>query len=328
MNNKNISINYWKILKQAWEITWKNKYLWWFGLFVSLSGSGSFSYSFNSENKSQNDLWNRPEVTDFIYNNFQWILIGASILLVIFIIFIILSLIGRGALIASIEKNIKGETSDFHSGMRDGKNNFGKIFLIALALGLFLFLTILILSLPVIFLFLSHDYLIGFFMAILAFFIALPIFILTAYLKIYGYIYVVLGKLNFWPAIENSYTLFRKNLASSILMGLLFFVIHIILSLTMLMIFIPIAIVFLAIGFVLFFIAGKIGIVIAVVVGLLSLFAACLVVLSFYETFAQVVWILFFHQIAKPKVEEIIAEPEKETNTIPKAMPVIELTKK
>src|SRR3989339_171008 len=33
-------MKYTNILKQSWDITWKNKYLWFFGLFAALLGNG------------------------------------------------------------------------------------------------------------------------------------------------------------------------------------------------------------------------------------------------------------------------------------------------
>ena len=40
---------YRNILKQAWKITWRNKYLWWLGIFAALLGNGGeFEILFNN----------------------------------------------------------------------------------------------------------------------------------------------------------------------------------------------------------------------------------------------------------------------------------------
>jgi len=40
---------YRNILKQAWQLTWRNKYLWWFGIFAALLGNGGeFEILFNN----------------------------------------------------------------------------------------------------------------------------------------------------------------------------------------------------------------------------------------------------------------------------------------
>src|SRR3989338_4797304 len=40
---------YRNILKQAWTLTWRNKYLWWFGIFAALLGNGGeFEILFNN----------------------------------------------------------------------------------------------------------------------------------------------------------------------------------------------------------------------------------------------------------------------------------------
>ena len=48
-------INYLQIIKDAWKITWKNRYLWWFGFFVTLGGGGGMNYFFNSGEEEKLD---------------------------------------------------------------------------------------------------------------------------------------------------------------------------------------------------------------------------------------------------------------------------------
>jgi len=249
--------------------------------------------------------------------------------LAIYILLIVLNILGRGALIDSVNKQSQKKLANFKSGMAAGRKYFWRIFLLALSLGLFIFSTIVIVITPIVFLFFSHNYIIGAFMAILAALILIPLFILATYLKIYGYLYIVLGNLKFWPALENAYKLLRENILPSIIMLFLFLpVVSIIWIIIFLMTIFPVAVIFFGMGLILFFIAGEIGVIITLLIGLACLFIFMLIFRSVYETFVQAAWVLFFQKIAKPKIEELAKEPQLDSSPITHAMPIIELENK
>lgn len=322
-----MKINFLKILKDSWQITWKNRYLWWFGFFIALSTIGSGSNFFPDNKDGKEDMIATQQVIDFIQQYIHWIILGFFILFILLIIFAILNVLGRGALIDSIGKIIKKEPTNFKLGFREGKKNFWKIFLISFSLGILIFTTVLILATPVIFLFINKNYIIGSFMAFLAFLIFIPLIILANYMKIFGYIYAILGNLNFWPALENAYNLFQKNILSSIIMGLIFIPVNIIVFAFFVLVAIPIALVFLIIGLIVFLVAGKIGAIIVGTIGAIVFLFIILLLRSVYEVFAQSAWILFFHEIAKPKIEETVTQTIPETTPIEKAMPIAEYEK-
>jgi hypothetical protein len=323
-----MSINYLKIIKDAWKVTWKNRYLWWFGFFVIISGGGSgMNYFFGGEEKKINPV-KEQQLMDFFSNNLSWIVVAIAIAFLLLVIFLILGIVGRGALISSIEKNSKGQASDFKSGWLDGKKNFWKILAINFFLGFLVLLILLILITPIAILFLNKNYIIGGILVFLAILIFIPIAILSAYLKIYGYIYAILGKLNFWPAIENAYGLFVKNIWTSILMSLIFIPISIVLMFIVFAVFLLLFFIFLIFGGLAYLIAGKIAAIAVGSVGFIIFLFLMLFVRSIYEVFAQAVWIFFFREIATPKAEEVLAEiKEEEKETVAKPMPVVESKK-
>lgn len=317
-------INYFKIIKDAWAITWKNRNLWWFGFFVTLGGGGGINYFFNSGEEKELDPAQTEKILEFFSENMHWIITFAIIAFLLLIIFSILNIIGKGALITSIEKKSKGQIADFKSGWDSGKKNFWKIFIIDFSLGLFVFFTLLILISPVAILFLNKNYVIGGILAFIAILIFIPIAILSSYLKTYGYFYSVLGKLNFWPAIENAYNLFVKNIWASIILSLIFIPLGIILMLIILAIIPIFLIIFLAIGAIGYFTLGKIAAIIIGAVGVFIFFIYAIFVKSIYAVFSQSIWILFFHEIATPKIPEAVIEVETKTEPVIKPMPVIE----
>ncbi|MDO9399369.1 MAG: hypothetical protein Q7T79_01620 [bacterium] len=320
-----MNINYLQIIKDAWKITWKNRYLWWFGFFITLGGGGSMNYFFNSGEEKKLDPAQNEKILEFFSQNMHWILTFTIIVFLLLIIFYILCIIARGALIASIEKNSKGQVANFKSGWDSGKKNFWKIFIIDFSLGLFIFITLLILIAPVAILFFNKNYIIGGILAFLAILIFIPIAILSNYLRTYSYFYSILGKLNFWPAVENAYNLFVKNIWASILLSLIFIPLGIILMLIILAILPLLFIIFLVLSGIGYLAIGEITAIVIGAIGIAIFFLYAIFVKSIYAVFSQAIWILFFHEIASPKITEEIVTIETTTEPLSKPMPVIEV---
>lgn len=318
-------INYFQILKNAWVITWHNKYLWWFGFLLSLSGSGGFfNYHFGDFNQIENggiSPETKKQVVDFFASYADWIIVGSVALAIALLFFLILGTIARGGLIKSIEKISKGEAIDFKTGFGEGKEYFWKLLFINLAIGIFLLALIATLSIPIIFLFYGKAYILGSLLAIGALIILIPVLILAHFSKIYGYIYAIMGNVSFGSAIENGYLLFRKNLSASIIMSLLLMVAGIIFGITAILILIPFIVLFLIIGAVLYLIMQKIGVAIAAIFGGIALIAIMLFLQSIFQTFLQTSWVLFFKEIASPKIPETVAETVPEKISSPSAAP-------
>lgn len=318
------NINYIEIIKSAWQITWKNRFLWWFGLLIALSSGPGVNYGFNSGKKSDFDDASIQKFAEFISMHWQWIITGIIFLAVVVIVLIILGIIARAGLIKSIHYICKNNPGGFKSGMIEGKKYFWRLFFLGIIILVLIFASIFVLAIPVIFLVASKAYASGIFLGFLAFLIFIPVMILVSFLKIFGHFYIVLGDLSMWNALEKAYELFQNNLLASIIMGLLFIPLGIFLMLVILAIIISLAVVFIAIGFMLYAIFGNIGAMISVAIGIICFLAIFVVMRSAYETFAQAAWYLFFSEIAKPKTEARILEKavEKEEKVLPVADPV------
>lgn len=316
-------INYLDIIKKAAAITWKNKHLWWFGLFVSLASAGSsFNYSSGSGKDFTGGRITEERVMSFMSDHAALVIGVGAVAVVLFILFLMLGIIGRGALIKSIGKVLKNEPVDFKSGMREGKKYFWKILGIGFLSTIFIFLAAVILITPIVFLFLNKAYVSAVLLVLLAIAILIPFIILSVFIRVYGYIYAVLGDLKIWASVENAYALLRKNLGVSVIMGLIFILIGMILGLSLIMLLVPIVAALVVLGSLFYLILKGGGVVIAIGLGAIIVIAITLFVRSVYETFAQAVWILFFHEIAKPKVEETVAEEAEEIRAAPAPDPV------
>lgn len=309
-------INYLEILKKSWQITWQNKHLWWFGFFVALSGWGG-ALNYNAGESQSLEKFSGQEIIDFASTHATLIISAATLALLILILFLILGIISRGALIASAEKIITQKESNFRSGFADGKKYFWKILWLGLSVSLLTILTLCVLIAPVAFFFYQKSYVIGFILLILALAIIIPILFIAAFLRIYGYLYAVLGNLSVGDALENAYELLRQNVLASIFICLIFFAINIVFGLLLIGLLMPVTLVFLAIGFALSLVFQKIGVALAIAIFTLIMLPIIMWLKSLYEVFAQIFLVLFFHEIAKPKVEEKIAEPVAEEKPLP-----------
>lgn len=320
-----LKINYLNILKKAGSVTWKNKRLWWFGFLASLAGAGSsFNYFTGNGKDFAGGKITEEKIMSLVSDHIA-LVVGAGIALAALCVsFLILGIIGRGALIKAIAKTLKNEPVDFKSGMREGKKYFWKILGIGFLSAIFIFLAVIILVTPIVFLFMDKAYISGVLLSLLAVAILIVFIILAAFIRVYGYIYAALGELKIWPSIENAYNLLRKNLSVSIIMGLIFILLGIILGLSLIMLLVPIMAALVVLGSFLYLILKAVGIAIAIGLGAIIVLAITLFVRSVYETFAQTVWILFFYEIAKPKVEEAVtvAEAVSEIKVAPAPDPV------
>ena len=310
-------IQYLEIIKEAFRITWKNRYLWWFGLLASLTSTGStFSNLWPDSGTNNPDNQSAEKFFQFLHNNLGFIVMVAVVILIIFIALAVLGILGRGALIKAIARNLKGEVTGFKSGLRESKKYFWRILAIDLLILFSFILVLVVLAIPVIFLFANKNILAGLLLTMMAIAIMIPIILLVVFLRMYGYLYVVLGELGFWHSLENAYLLLKNNLASSLVLFLLFVPLGFVMLAVIMAIFIPLVIIFLIIGVIAYLVAQSAGAAIVALLGILFFIVIIFFIKAVYETFAQTVWILFFREIASPKVTEKVAEKVTEPKSI------------
>jgi len=311
------NINYLNILRKAWSITWHNRYLWWFGFFIALTSSGSL-LNYSSRNNDNAPQMNQ-QFADLLNQHAGWILAGAIILLLAFVALLIMRILSRSALILSIEKHSKNKPSDFSTGLKEGKKYFWRVLLISFLIQAAVMAVALLIVTPIAFLFMTRSYILGALLTLAGIVIIAPLLVLAFFLVNYSLIYAVTSDLSISEAIENGYSLFRKNIWTSILMTLLLILIAIALLISTLFIIFFLAIIFFVIGLIAFLLLNKIGAAIILALAVILFLLIFLGLRSVYETFYQAAWIFFFHEIASPKVAETIAEtvPEIKPETAP-----------
>ena len=313
MENQSKNVDYIQLLKDAWKITWENKFLWWFGFLITLGGGGmsGFNFSGNEEEVS-------PEVIENINYYWsmyrEWIIAGIVILFLIILAFYFLSIIGRGGLIVSLVKIGKSEEVNFSSGFKEGRSFFWKLFLLNLVFGGVLLFIVAVLSFPIARLVYLEAYGAATLLGLVALPIIISVFILATFLKIYSQIYLVGNKVQVFDSIRLAYSIFKGNIKGSILMGITLMIVGIIFGFALLMAIFVLTIPFIIIGLLCAFTVGMAGAISVAILGVVALIIFAIVWRSVYTVFIQAVWILFFNKIAispneeKEKLEEKIEE--------------------
>ncbi|HEX7586079.1 MAG TPA: hypothetical protein VF390_00365 [Patescibacteria group bacterium] len=299
-------INYLEIIKTAARVTWRNKYLWWFGFFSLLSTiSGNFFQVWSRGKNIQGQ-----EVLDFTASHEELVIFLASLLLFLWVIFVVLGIIAKGGLIKSLKNATENKKFGLKNGLREGKKYFWKVFLIGAFSAVFILATLIVFMIPIGFLFYNKAYFLGGLLSLLAMVIFIPVLFLVSFIRIYAYFYVILSDLPLSEALENAYALLRKNIVPSLIISLIFLVVGTLATVVAFLFIIPIIVIFFLIGTLLFFLAQQVGILITALAGLTFMFLVMIFGGSIYQVFAQAILLLFFYEIATPKIKEEV-EAEK-----------------
>lgn len=222
-------MDYFGIVKHAFKLTLKNKFLWIFGILAG--GSAGFSgMNFNMPMTSSSSAnWSKMfdnSGSTFDYASF-WANYGVMILilLVIFglisIVFFILNLVSQAALVKSVEKIDKQEKIDFYIGFNKGWHQFWRIWGMNLIFLFIILASLVVLIVPVAVLVMAGQYVIAIILGILLFVICLALWILIGFISPYSLRVLVLKKLSIFDSIRESLHLVRDNLGSVIVMYLL-----------------------------------------------------------------------------------------------------------
>ena len=218
---KNKQIDFKNILLSAWKIARKNKYLWQFGFVLTVASFFSNMMILVDDGRREMlGIFNFFWLENFLTKNFFKNENVLAIFLVTALIFSLARIVFQGALIFSIEKEIEKKKNNFKIGLKKGKIYFWSLFFFSLISEGIIFLAFFVLFFPVAILVSKGSYVGGIFLGFSALLIFISLVGLIFFLKKFGYLYLVLGKLNIRESMELAYALFRKNFWQSLWMGL------------------------------------------------------------------------------------------------------------
>jgi len=253
--------SYRSLLKQAWDIIWKHKYLWFFGLFASLTAiGGSVEYQLISQKFNQdlaggtyiglNSLFLLGEFCQnilaglinifqyniwFILNFLTFLLLSLTLLSV----FVWLAITSQAALVYKVKKILTSSKKLANLGIRQGltvgHQHFWTVLGLNILIKFLISLAFFIISLPLLFMFFSDTSVLVFIYTLL-FVIFVPIAVSLSLLIKYSIAYHVLEDKPLIASLEAGWELFRNNWLISLEMAIILFIINFLVGVVVLLI--------------------------------------------------------------------------------------------
>ena len=336
-----IKINIGEILTKAWQITWKFKILWIFGILASCTGNDRGSLNFNSSGGGGNSGSgpSNGELPDFLrefekmrpeqalqsfFDQYMGIIVAIILALcVLWFIFYFFGIMGRTGLIKGIGKADAGATSlSFGEIWSESLAYFGRMFGLSLLIGLpFFLITILLLVMLGVGMFgaiqgdLPDSGMVAAILGMAGVFFA-GLCCLSLIAMIVGLIVelaqnaVVLENLGVIAGLQRGWEVFRKNIISVFLMGIILWVVGIVVSLIIALPLIAVLVpVILGVGAAA---ATENWIILAIVLGgcILLWLPIGLLLGGIQQTYFQAVWTLTYRRLTAPvEPQPAIAAP-------------------
>ncbi|MFH1890841.1 MAG: hypothetical protein ABIJ91_04760 [Candidatus Kuenenbacteria bacterium] len=309
------------ILKQALKITWKFKYLWFFGLFAALFGNGGvFNLILNNIQIVENQGVFLQGLRE-LGNSFSWSNASANlssvflsfdflgtlifvVFLVLIAFFIWLSIVSQGAVVFGISRAMKSDDKLFAKAFRKGSVKFWPVFLLNILMKIVLFIIILIIGLPFIIVYLkgAESMVVQSFYIILAFIVLVPLAAILSFLIKYAVIYVVNEDNHVGLALKNAWNLFSKNWIVSIEMAAVLFLINVLTSFLLVVVIVFIALPFIMLGMLASYLASSAFFWLVVTLGILTFIAVLFWYGALLNVWQMSNWIILFEKISYNKV--------------------------
>jgi hypothetical protein len=303
-----------EVLKRAWQITWKNKGLWILGILAACTGGGGGGGGSNSYQSSgyqfSGDEW--PQLDRFIESIPQETLVLAVVAIVIlavllFVGLLVLGILGQAGLIAGFSQADETGSVTLAEAWRLGLPHFWRLLGAALIVAAVAILLALVIGIP---LALFAGLTMGLGVICLA-----PLFCLLIPVALAANIYItfvqngiVVEKLPVVGAFRRAFELFRANLGTVIVMGLILgigaFVVGLLMAVPLVAVAFP--------ALVAMSVAGEdaavTGGLVAVGCGLVYL-PFLLVLNGILQTYVSGAWTLTYRRLMVKPTPEVVAVP-------------------
>ena len=242
-------LSYRAILRQAWKISWKYKFLWFFGFFASLiSFTAEFKIISRSLNQnlglkslgeikmfldtgifSQDALSNIKELFKTETQTMMILLLVLLLILGIMVFFAWLSTVSQVAIIDSVNKVMKGRPGvlSIKRGLKMGNKKFWPVFFMNIIISCIINIIFLLIGLMLLLVLMNNN--IGTTLLYgLIFILFVPISLFLSFIFKYAIAYIVLENKKFFNAIKQGWRLFFNNWIISVEMSIVLFFINIV----------------------------------------------------------------------------------------------------
>jgi len=308
------------ILKIAWQILWRAKYLWFFGLFaVLVSNSGELNLIINnfsivseqgpflrnlkllySQGVFNNPITNLKELVA----NFN---LSAIILLILFIalfLFLIwLAVVAQAGLVSGAYREYRKQPSGFVSAFKTGRQNFWPVLALNVIGKIVIYGALLIVGLPLVLLYLKQPSETGqLLFVLLSFIILIPLAVIVSFLIKYAIIFVVLKKEKVGQALKSGWRLFIKNWVVTVEMAIILFLISILTGIVMILVTVILAIPLSLLVYIFYILQVEGLLMLAVILALLLLVLLIFWLGTLLSTYQMTCWVLLFDRLTESQV--------------------------
>lgn len=307
-------MRYGEIISEAVGITWRNKFLWFFGFFAGAGGSFNFPGGGNVGGPGGGPGGMPGPLSDigrWISDNLVLFLtVTITLVVVIGLVLIALSIISQAALADSVAAIDRGESRRFGSTWRAGTANFWrvlglKILLLLISLGLTLALA-LVIGLPILGVFVATESvaarIVTVVLAVLATIaLLILIFIPFAVISQWALRRLVLDRERIGASIGGGFGLFRRNIGRSLLVWLIQLGLMLGAGIAMIVVLIILGLVLVGPAFLLGNAAYTTAAIAVGVVGGVVLLAVFFVLSAILGTFNSSYWTLAYLRLTAPE---------------------------
>jgi len=307
---------YRNILRQGWKLTWRNKYLWVFGIFAALLGNGGgleiiFNNTGANPGQSLFPFWQKIVSTGvFSFHTYSniidllkhdtlniviYLLVGLLVL-VILLFLVWLVIVSQAAIVASSAAHIKQSDNNFRDGLEAGIMNFWPVLLLNIIIKAVVYVLLVVISLPVIF------YPNGFkasLFYILALMVAVPAAIVLSFIMKYAVAYVVINRLKVVQALNKAWRLFKDNWLVSFEMAVILFFISLLIGLVIVLTILALAVPFLFLGLIFYYSLAAVGSWLIIILALLCFLFIIVAAGAALSVFQIASWTSLFLELNK-----------------------------
>ncbi|MEK7203227.1 MAG: hypothetical protein AAB653_02830 [Patescibacteria group bacterium] len=309
---------YRKILKQSWKTTWKNKYLWFFGIFAALLGGGGeykiLSYGLGEYDQGVLPVFKQIARTGIFsqqsFNNIKEMIsqdtlsffTTMAVLLVIIILigFLVwLTIVSQAAIVNNTASIVKQKKHNFKNGINNGIKNFWSVFALNIIVNVIISLVFVIISLPFIFAINKSNIITVNLFYVILFIIFIPVAVSLSFIIKYAIVYTVIQGNGLIKAIKQGWKLFMDNWIISFEMALILFFINFAGGLLIMLMILILVMPFLFLGSIFSLFASAIGFWAVAILAFLSALALIVIGGAILTVFQISSWTGLFIELVK-----------------------------
>ncbi|MFA6525754.1 MAG: hypothetical protein WCT33_05875 [Patescibacteria group bacterium] len=310
---------YRNIIREAWQLAWQKKFLWFFGLFAVLLGNGGeyeiLFQNIDAVSNKQTLIYNLENISktgqlkiywDNIvsyFTNYTASSIGILLLaLIIFVVIIWLVVISQSALIDSTLKIKAGKKANLETGFQTGRKYFTPIFILNLVSKFLIYALLFLIGIPLVYLFIEKEswgWNIAF--SIISFIILVPLSIVVSFVIKYASAFVIDKGQTIGIALKSGWKLFTGNWLITIEMAFVILGINFVLGIALFIALTIISVPFFLLGIIFYLLGSGVGLYIIGLILVLVLVIAGFLAGALIATFQYISWTLLYKKLLESK---------------------------